>query len=89
MTVGTGAGTLYLMYAGLEAAVWQRKRVFAMKKISLLAVIATVFLVATPAFALGGCTNSPENPTLVLAGLAGGVYGFRSLRTYLSARKSR
>ena len=60
-----------------------------MKKISLLAVMATVAMVATPAFALGGCTNSPENPTLVLAGLAGGVYGLRSLRTYLSARKGR
>ncbi len=60
-----------------------------MKKISLLAVMATVAMVATPAFALGGCTNSPENPTLVLAGLAGGVYGLRSLRAYLSARKSR
>ncbi len=58
-----------------------------MKKIFLLAVTASVLLVASPAFALGGCTNSPENPTLVLAGLAGGVYGLRSLRTYLSARK--
>ena len=60
-----------------------------MKKLYLLAVIATVALVATPAFALGGCIDSPENPTLVLAGLAGGVYGLRSLRIYLSARKSR
>lgn len=60
-----------------------------MKKLLLLAVIASVAMVATPAFALGGCTNSPENPTLVLAGLAGGVYGARSLRTYLRARKSR
>ena len=60
-----------------------------MKKLSLLAVMASVMLVATPAFALGGCVNSPENPTLVLAGLAGGVYGLRSLRTYISARKGR
>lgn len=60
-----------------------------MKKLSLLAVMASVVMVATPAFALGGCTNSPENPTLVLAGLAGGVYGLRSLRTYLRARKGR
>ena len=60
-----------------------------MKKMYLLAVMATVALVATPAFALGGCIDSPENPTLVLAGLAGGVYGLRSLRTYLSARKNR
>ncbi len=60
-----------------------------MKKLSLFAVLASAALVATPAFAMGGCTNSPENPTLVLAGLASGVYGFRSLRTYLRARKGR
>ena len=60
-----------------------------MKKLSLLAVFASAVMVAVPAYALGGCTNSPENPTLVLAGLAGGVYGVRSLRAYLSARKGR
>lgn len=60
-----------------------------MKKLSLMAVVAALLAVATPAFALGGCTNSPENPTLVLAGLAGGVYGVRSLRTYYRARKGR
>lgn len=59
-----------------------------MKNFSLLAVFACL-VVAAPAYALGGCTNSPENPTLVLAGLAGGVYGFRSLRTYYRARKGR
>lgn len=60
-----------------------------MKKLSLLAVVAAAAMVAAPAYALGGCSLSPENPTLVLAGLAGGVYGFRSLRSYLSARKGR
>ena len=60
-----------------------------MKMLSRLAVLASAVLIATPAFALGGCTNSPENPTLVLAGVAGGVYGARSLRTYLRARKGR
>ncbi len=63
-----------------------------MKKIYLLALLASVVLVSTPAFALnhgGGCGDSPENPTLILAGLAGGVFGLRSLRTRLSARKSR
>ena len=64
----------------------QRKRDL-MKKLSLLAVFASAVMVAAPAYALGGCSNSPENPTLVLAGLAGGVYGFRSLRTYVRARK--
>ena len=60
-----------------------------MKKVYFLAVMAAAALVASPAFALGGCIDSPENPTLVLAGLAGGVYGVRSLRTYLGARKNR
>ena len=52
-------------------------------------MFGSLVLVAVPAFAQNGCVNSPENPTLVLAGLAGGVYGLRSLRTYLSARKNR
>ena len=64
-----------------------------MKKVSVLAGLVAVLgfagLATTPAFALGGCTNSPENPTLVLAGLAGGVYGVRSLRTYWRARRGR
>lgn len=34
----------------------------------------------------GGCDGSPENPTLILAGLAGGVYAVSSMRTRLSAR---
>jgi len=38
-----------------------------MKKISLLALAALVVLAAIPAYAQGGCVNSPENPTAVLA----------------------
>ena len=60
-----------------------------MKKFSLMTLMIAVLFTATPAFALGGCADSPENPTLLLAGLAGGVYGARSLRTYLRARKGR
>ena len=60
-----------------------------MKKLSLWAVFASAVMVAAPAYALGGCHDSPENPTLLLAGLAGGVYGFRSLRIYMRARKGR
>ena len=60
-----------------------------MKMLSRMTVLASAVLIATPAFALGGCTNSPENPTLILAGLAGGVYGVRSLRTYMRARRGR
>lgn len=60
-----------------------------MKIISLTTLAIAVLLIATPAFALGGCADSPENPTVVLAGLAGGVFGVRSLRAYLRARKGR
>ena len=58
-----------------------------MKKLSLLTLAIAALLVSRPAFALGGCADSPENPTLLLAGLAGGVYGARYLRTYMRARK--
>ena len=43
----------------------------------LLAVVALVlFAIASPALAQGGCVNSPENPTAILAlvGSAGGVF---------------
>ena len=58
-----------------------------MKMLPLMTLAISVLLVATPAFALGGCADSPENPTLILAALAGGVYGARTLRTHLRARK--
>lgn len=45
-----------------------------MKKYSLLA-LAVVVLFSVPAFAQGGCVNSPENPTAVLA-LVGSAGGF-------------
>jgi hypothetical protein len=35
-----------------------------------------------------GCETSPENPTLILAGLAGGVFAVSSMRTRLSARRA-
>ena len=60
-----------------------------MKMICLTTLAIAAFLIAKPAFALGGCADSPENPTVILAGLAGGVYGARSLRTYLRTRKGR
>jgi XrtJ-associated TM-motif-TM protein len=52
-----------------------------MKKALFLAAGLALFVgVASPAFAQGGCVNSPENPTAVLAlvGSAGAV--FASLR---------
>ena len=60
-----------------------------MKMICFATLAIAALMIAKPAFALGGCADSPENPTVILAGLAGGVYGARSLRTYLRARKGR
>jgi XrtJ-associated TM-motif-TM protein len=60
-----------------------------MKKLLLLLVFFSAVVVASPAFALGGCTNTPENPTLVLAGLASGVFGVRQLRNHLRARRAK
>ena len=58
-----------------------------MKK-SLFAAFAAAVVLVVPAHAQFGCTNSPENPTLILAGLAGGAYAVSSLRTRISARKA-
>ena len=60
-----------------------------MKMIYLTACAIAAVLIAKPAFALGGCADSPENPTVILAGLAGGIYGARYLRTRLRTRKGR
>ncbi len=45
---------------------------------------ATVACLAVPAYGL--CPSSPENPTLILGGLAGAAYGATMLRTRLRAR---
>ncbi|MDE1160347.1 MAG: PExPT-CTERM protein [Acidobacteriaceae bacterium] len=59
-----------------------------MKKIFLYTCMAIVLgAAARPALAQDGCDNSPENPTVILAGLAGGVYGLNTLRTRFRARK--
>lgn len=46
-----------------------------MKKISLFAVAACFLLVSSPLFAQTGCSDSPENPTalLAVAGSAGAL----------------
>jgi XrtJ-associated TM-motif-TM protein len=59
-----------------------------MKKAILSVALAIPLIAALPARAQGGCDDSPENPTLVLAGLAGGVYAISSLRTRLRARRA-
>lgn len=60
-----------------------------MKKAFLhVALALALFAVARPALAQTGCDDSPENPTLILAGLAGGVYGANTLRMRLRARRN-
>ncbi len=49
-------------------------------------ILALLLIMAVPAFAQ--CSSSPENPTLILAGLATGAYGVSQLRTRLSARRA-
>jgi XrtJ-associated TM-motif-TM protein len=57
-----------------------------MKKHFLL--MALVFALAAPrAHAQPGCEDSPENPTIILAGLAGGAYAVSSVVTRVRARR--
>jgi XrtJ-associated TM-motif-TM protein len=61
-----------------------------MKKTFLFAILALAFTAAMPVHAqsvLTGCTDTPENPTLILAGLSGGAYAVSALRTRLRARR--
>jgi XrtJ-associated TM-motif-TM protein len=59
-----------------------------MKKTLLFVALAFALTVALPARAQGGCDDSPENPTLILAGLAGGAFAVSSLRTRILARRA-
>jgi XrtJ-associated TM-motif-TM protein len=59
-----------------------------MKKTLLLTALAFALIAAIPAYAQGGCRDSPENPTLILAGLAGGAYAISSVRTRIRARRA-
>jgi XrtJ-associated TM-motif-TM protein len=58
-----------------------------MKNTFLLLSLTLALLVGVPARAQGGCDDSPENPTLILAGLAGGAFAISSLRNSLRARR--
>jgi XrtJ-associated TM-motif-TM protein len=60
-----------------------------MKKSTLLLIGSAVMLtVCAPVFAQGGCVNSPENPTVVLA-LVGSAGAFlASARNRIKARRS-
>jgi XrtJ-associated TM-motif-TM protein len=59
-----------------------------MKKYFFMMSFAAALLVSIPAHAQGGCDDSPENPTLILASLAGGAYAFSTLRTRVRARRT-
>jgi XrtJ-associated TM-motif-TM protein len=61
-----------------------------MKKSSLLFAGLALMLVATvPVYAQGGCVNSPENPTVVLA-LVGSAGAFlASARARFKARRNK
>jgi XrtJ-associated TM-motif-TM protein len=58
-----------------------------MKKYALLMAFAFA-LAAIPAHAQGACEDSPENPTLILAGLAGGAYAVSAIRLRVRARRN-
>lgn len=68
-----------------------------MKKTFLLTALAIALIAAVPARAqgpgsggpgLGGCSDTPENPTLILAGLASGVFAASNVRTRILARRA-
>ena len=59
-----------------------------MKKTFLFATLALALVAARSAHAqVAGCADTPENPTLILAGLSGGAYAVSALRTRLRARR--
>jgi XrtJ-associated TM-motif-TM protein len=59
------------------------------KSLLLLLCAVSLLLIATPLHAQSGCTDSPENPTIVLAlvGSAGGL--FSTVRARMKARRDR
>jgi XrtJ-associated TM-motif-TM protein len=60
-----------------------------MKKSSLLFFgCALILLAAAPLHAQTGCTDSPENPTVVLALLGGAGALFSAVRSRLQARRN-
>jgi XrtJ-associated TM-motif-TM protein len=61
-----------------------------MKKLLMgVALFSFVALYTTvPARAqFGGCDDSPENPTLILAGLASGAFAVSQVRTRMRAKR--
>ena len=59
-----------------------------MKKAALtFLALAGMLLVAGPVYAQSGCTDSPENPTAVLALVGGAGALFSTLRAHLRSRR--
>ena len=56
---------------------------------SAAAAVVCLSLVASTAFAFGGCVDSPENPTWILAGIGGAAAGLPWLRAKIRARRNR
>ena len=60
-----------------------------MKKAALtFLALAGISLVAAPVHAQTGCTDSPENPTVILALVGGAGAPLSTLRTRLRSRRS-
>jgi XrtJ-associated TM-motif-TM protein len=64
-----------------------------MKLRCFFVALALALMVALPVRAqnpdgFGGCDDSPENPTVILAGLAGGVFAINALRLRLRSRRA-
>jgi XrtJ-associated TM-motif-TM protein len=60
-----------------------------MKNITLtLALVFAFFVTVAPARAQEGCDDTPENPTLILAGLASGAFAVSNIRTRIRARRA-
>jgi XrtJ-associated TM-motif-TM protein len=55
----------------------------------VLGVVAFMLLVAAPLRAQTGCTDSPENPTVVLALVGGAGALFSAVRARMKARRGR
>ena len=58
------------------------------KSIFVTILVASLFALAAPLHAQTGCTDSPENPTAVLALVGGAGALFSTLRTRLKARRN-
>jgi len=61
-----------------------------MKKNMVLLALSLCLLFSATRYAradFGACEDSPENPTLVLAGLASGAFAISTVRTRIRARR--